>query len=322
MTATEHSSLGDCDGHGHSHGHSHGASSARRLGIALAVIAGFAVVEIVGGLLSGSLALLADAGHMVTDSAALALALSAQWLARRAPSDRFPFGFKRAQVLAAFINALALQVVVAVLVVEAVRRFGSPPDIQAGLMLGVAVAGLAANIAAFVILHPRASRDVNVRGAMLHVAADIFGSVAAIASAFVIMATGFVMVDAVLTLVVCGLILRSSIPLLFETGAILLQAAPKALSTDAVRAALVGNSVVLDVHAVRAWQLTPDEPMLALHAVVPANAAHDAALLEIKQILKERFGVSHSTVQLELIDDVVAIDPRFTCCPDRVQAAE
>lgn len=311
-------------GQSHMHGHAHGVESSRgginRLAIALVVIASFAVVEVVGGLLSGSLALLADAGHMVTDAAALALALSAQWMAGRPTSDRFPYGLKRAQVLAAFVNGLGLLAVVGYLVFEAIQRLGSPQEIEAGLMLWVAVIGLGANIVAFFVLHPKADSNVNVRGAMLHVAADIFGSVAAIASALVIMATGFFAIDAILTMVVCLLILRSTIPLLRETGAILLQAAPPALSFGEVREALTASSSVLDVHHIRAWQLCPGETMLALHAVIPAGASHEAILLQIKQVLRDRFGIAHSTVQLELAS-VAAADPQWSGCPDRLAAA-
>ncbi|MEM9838275.1 MAG: cation diffusion facilitator family transporter [Pseudomonadota bacterium] len=300
-----------CSDHCHHHGHHNVGEGGRRpLVLALLIISAFAVVEIIGGVVSGSLALLADAGHMVTDAGALALALSAQWMAAREPCDRYQFGLKRAQVLAAFINALGLLAIVGFLVFEAAQRFGQPPEIDAGLMLGVAVVGLIANIAAFRILHPNAmAGDVNIRGAMLHVAADIFGSAAAIISAFVIMATQFVMIDAVLTVLVCLLILRSAIPLLIETGSILLQAAPKNLSPQAVKDALVTATPVVDVHRVRAWQLTPTEPMLSLHAVVPAYTATDKALVQIQEVLHDRFGVEEATVQLEVLDEVVSLKP-------------
>jgi cobalt-zinc-cadmium efflux system protein len=313
------------DGHHHDaacgHDHDHGDAGARRLAIALCIIAAFAVAEVAGGLMSGSLALLADAGHMITDAAALALALSAQWLSKRPSTDRFPFGLKRAQVLAAFINGLGLLAIVGILVVEAIERLGSPQVIDAPLMLGVAVLGLFANFAAFGVLHGGSQDNVNIRGALLHVAADIFGSVAAILSALVIMATGFFAIDAILTVVVCLLILKSTLPLLRETGAILLQAAPAALSQEEVRDALTESGTVLDVHHMRAWQLTPGEVMLALHAVVPRNADQGAVLRRIKDTLRERFGIEQSTVQIETTD-VVSIDPTWRGCPDRSGAAE
>lgn len=201
-------------------------------------------------------------------------------------------------------------------------RFGAPPEINAGLMLTIAVAGLGANIAAFLILHPRAANDVNVRGAMLHVAADIFGSVAAIVSAVIIMATGFVLVDALLSMLVCALIVRTALPLLLETGAILLQAAPPNVTPQAVKEAVQAGTPAVDVHAVRAWQLTPGETMIALHAVVPARTAIDRVMVEIKQILREEFGAVRTTVQIEVLDEVVSLSPRVPVCPDQISAAE
>ncbi|GGY52774.1 cation diffusion facilitator family transporter [Parvularcula lutaonensis] len=315
--------------HAHHHGCAHGEhgghadNSGRRLGVALGIIAGFAIVEIIGGLLSGSLALLADAGHMVTDAAALALALSAQWLAKRPVSDRFPFGWKRAQVLAAFLNAMGLLAIVGFLLFEAFQRLGDPQPINAPLMLGVAVVGLAANIAAFLILHPNAADNVNVRGAMLHVAADIFGSVAAIISAFVILGTNSTIIDPILTLAVCALILRSAIPLLVETGAILMQAAPKSLAASEVKKLLKTSPLILDVHDCRAWQLTPGETMISLHAVIPMSADPDVVLRHIKDRLRDAYGITESTVQLETVD-VVPLDrrPAENDCPDNIGVAE
>ncbi len=293
---------GHCASGAH-HAHHHppaDAGGAKRLTIALAIILVFAVIEVVGGWISGSLALLADAGHMLTDAAALALALSAQWIARRPASDRFPYGFKRAQVLAAFVNGLALLVIVGVLVIEAFGRFTEPRTIDAGLMLTVASLGLIANIAAFVILHPDAGDNVNIRGAMLHVAADIFGSVAAILSAFVIMATGWMAIDAILTLAVCALILHSAIPLVRETTDVLLQAAPPEFDTDRVRQALVQQTGVLDAHRIEAWQLTPGDNLAAVHVVLGDGADQEAAMQGIKRVLREQFGIGQSTVQFEI----------------------
>jgi cobalt-zinc-cadmium efflux system protein len=305
---------GDCSHDDHPAGQGTG-----RLTLALVIISAFAVLEVVGGVLSGSLALLADAGHMVTDAAALALALSAQWLARRPASERFPFGMKRAQVLAAFINGLALLLIVGFLLVEAAERLGQPQEIDAPLMLIVASVGLAANIAAFFILHPGAQNDVNVRGAMLHVAADIFGSVAAILSALVIMATNFVAIDAILTALVCLLILRSALPLVRDTGAILMQSSPQSLSGDEVVKRLCQSTGVIEVHNLRAWQLTPGETYLSLHAIVPRDADLDQTLLEIKELLREQFGIEHSTVQVETAD-VVSLRPGRKACVDSAVA--
>ncbi|MEO1657667.1 MAG: cation diffusion facilitator family transporter [Pseudomonadota bacterium] len=306
--------------HAHHH-HPTGSGGAKRLTIALGIIVVFAFVEVAGGWISGSLALLADAGHMATDAAALALALSAQWIARRPASERFPFGLKRAQVLAAFVNGLALLLIVGVLVIEAFGRFAEPRSIDAGLMLSVACLGLIANIAAFVILHPDAGDNVNVRGAMLHVAADIFGSVAAIISALVIMSTGWTSIDAILTLAVCVLITRSALPLLKETADVLLQASPPDFDSHDVRKALVSQAGVLDAQRIRAWQLTPGDNLVALDVVVSASADQDAVLRRIKRLLHDDFGIEQSTVQIEVagLDDAYH---RWSASSDVHEAAE
>lgn len=300
--------------HDHSHacshdgGHVHDGSS-KRLLFALIVIAAFAVVEVIGGVISGSLALIADAGHMVTDAAALGLALMAQVLARRPATERFPFGMKRAQVLAAFVNALALIAIVGFLIVEGIRRIGEPADIDAPLMLTVAAVGLLANIVAFVLLHPNAGSNVNVRGAMLHVAADIFGSVAAIISALVIMSTGWVVIDPILTFAVCALILRSAIPLVRETSSILLQGAPPEVTEKELCAALEAMPMVVRVDRAQAWQLTPGETHVCVQAIIPSNANPDKVLADVQELLKTRFNIAELTVQLETTD-VVVMEPK------------
>ncbi|MEM9809654.1 MAG: cation diffusion facilitator family transporter [Pseudomonadota bacterium] len=308
-------------GHAHHHHHVPENTGARRLAFALGIIGCFAILEVIGGLLSGSLALLADAGHMITDAAALALALSAQWLAQRQPCQRYPFGLKRAQVLAAFVNGLALFAIVGFLIIEACLRFAEPQAIDVRLMLTVACIGLAANLLAFRILHPQASANVNVRGAMLHVVADILGSVAAIVAGLVILWTGFVQIDAVLTLVVCVLIIRSAYPLVMETGRILLQAAPEGFSPEAVRDALMKEAEIMDVHSVRAWVLIPGDAQIALHVVIRSTDDAERALRSAKRILKERFDIDHSTIQLEVANTLTA-EPRWTGCPDVHEVAE
>ncbi|NNU17101.1 cation transporter [Parvularcula sp. ZS-1/3] len=309
--------------HVHHHGCVHGAAhhgdgSGKRLAGAFFVIAAFAVLEVIGGVISGSLALIADAGHMITDAAALGLAFSAQWLAGKPATDRFPFGLKRAQVLAAFINGLALIGIVAWLLFEAVERIGSPTEIDAPLMLTVAAVGLLANIVAFVMLHPSSGDNVNVRGAMLHVAADIFGSVAAIISALVIMSTGWLVIDPILTLAVCALILRSAIPLIRETATILMQAAPSSVTEGEVRKVLTTSAPVLDVSRVRAWQLTPGETFMSLQVTIPNNAQADEVLPAVKELLHDRFGVMQSTVEVETAD-VVALRRDISNTEDRAE---
>lgn len=282
----------DCDHHHH--------GDQRRLLMALAIIGTFMVVEIVGGIISGSLALLADAGHMATDAMALGLAVFAKWMAGRQATDRMSFGYQRVQVLAAFVNGLALIALVGWLVVEAVLRFINPQEILTGYMLVVAVLGLAANIVAFLILHGGNTQDLNMRGAMLHVMADIFGSVAAIGSALLIAWFGIVQLDPLLTLIVCGLIVRSALPLLREAGHILLQGAPADVTISDVREA-VRSAVPLikEIHDVNIWMLTPDMRQLSMHISVARAEDSQIALDQVKTLLTERYGIEASTIQVE-----------------------
>ena len=306
--------------HDHAHGacydHAHGLHAAeggvapgsggqgrasRRLTVALGVIVVFMVVEIVGGLLSGSLALLADAAHMFTDSLALVLALIAQIVSKRPADTTLHYGYSRAQVLAAFANGVLLFTVIFWIVVEAGRRFFDPVTVLWQPMLTVAVLGLAANAAAFALLHADHERNVNVKGALLHVVSDLLGSAAAIVAALAIMAGGPSWIDAALSVFVSALIGRSAWRLVSETGHILLQGAPKNLNIDAMADDLrLVDEEILDVHDVRVWQLTPDESRVTLHVRVRDRARAEAALEKVKARLVERFNIRQSTVQLEL----------------------
>ncbi|MEO1251778.1 MAG: cation diffusion facilitator family transporter [Pseudomonadota bacterium] len=290
-----------------------GASNSRRLLLAFVVIVVFMVVEVIGGILSGSLALLADATHMLTDAVALGLAASAQLIAMR-PADRvLHFGYRRAQVLAAFVNGMLMAGLLVWIVIEAVRRFLSPIEIDAPLMLGVAAAGLVANIIAFLILHRPGEKDLNVRGAMLHVVGDLLGSIAAIIGALIIMTTGWVKIDPILSILVAVLIGFSAYRLLRETGLILLEGAPahidvKKLSDGLKQAA----PKIRDVHQVRIWQITPEQPRITLHACVDCDADARNALHDAKKYLISEFGIHHSTIQIDVGGE----------CPDGVETAE
>lgn len=290
------------------HDHDHGESGdASRLIAAFCVIAVFMVVEIVGGILAGSLALLADATHMFADAAALGLAAGAHLIARRPADLKRHFGYRRAQVLAAFFNGATLIVLMLWIVAEAVQRFFDPVPVNAVLMLGIAGAGLLANAVAFGLLHSGGSRNVNIRGALLHVAADLFSSLAAIAAALLIMATGVAAFDPLLSVFVAVMIGLSAFRLLKETGHILLEGAPRGI--DVVRLAEgVKESApgVTDVHDVRIWQITPDTSSLTLHARIGDAADAVTALDRIKTFLEREYGIHQSTVQIEIGDD----------CPD------
>lgn len=258
------------------------------------------VIEAVGGLVSGSLALLADAGHMLIDAAALALAWLAFRIAQRSSDWKRTYGFHRFQVLAAYSNGLTLFFIAVAITWEALRRLWEPGEVLAGPMLAVAVVGLLVNIVAFLVLHGADRDSLNVRGAMLHVLGDLLGSAAAIVAALVILWTKWTPIDPLLSVLVAVLILRSAWFLVRESGHILLEAAPKGLDVRTLKEDLVAAVPgVVDVHHVHAWSLTEDKRMATLHVRVadPADASRICA--EVKARLRERFRIEHATVEVE-----------------------
>jgi cobalt-zinc-cadmium efflux system protein len=289
------------------HAHGHDRSADTRLKIALGLTAGFMLVEVVGGIWSGSLALLADAGHMLTDALALALALWARHQTLRPADSRRSYGYHRMPVLAAFVNGLTLLAIVAWIGVEAVQRLLAPPPVAGELMLGVAVAGLLVNIIAFVVLrgahhgHDHAhGHDLNLRGATLHVLGDLLGSAAAIIAAIVILATGWMPIDPLLSLFVAALILRSAWPLVRESAHVLLEGTPEGFDAAQFGQRLVGDVPgVAGVHHVHHWMLTPQRSVMTLHAVLAADADDARVVREIKSWVKARYRVAHVTVQTE-----------------------
>lgn len=289
--------------HGHHHhslGHASGENR-RRLTIALAITATFMVIEIAGGLISGSLALLADAGHMFTDSVALALAVFAFAISERPADSRRTFGYHRVQILAAFVNGITLVAIVIWIVVEAVRRLLSPPEVVASTMLYVAIAGLIVNIAAFLVLHGGDRDNLNMRGAALHVLSDLLGSVAAIVAAVVIIRTGWMPVDPLLSMLVAALILRSAIIIVRRSAHILLEGAPAWLDVDEMTRHIVASVPgVYGVHHVHVWGLTQERLMLTMHISVDSQTNDwGAATRAVKALVKERYGIGHSTIEVE-----------------------
>lgn len=284
------------------------ATESNRLGWALAVTATFMAVEVAGGLLSGSLALLADAGHMLTDSAALALAWIASRLARRPSNPRRSYGYHRAQVLAAFVNALALFAVAGWIVVEAASRLAQPRPIAGLMMLGIALAGLCANLGVYAILRRGDQDNLNVSAARLHVLGDLLGSVGALLAAGVILATGWTPIDPILSVLVAVLILRSAWSLLRKSTGILMEETPDSVDPDTLRATLLSKVPgVQDVHDVHVWSLTSGQVMLTLHLRLELQANSDAVLREAKRVLAADFAIGHSALQLEQAE-----------CPDEV----
>jgi len=268
--------------------------------LAFGITASFMVIEVIGGLISGSLALLADAGHMLTDAAALLFALLAVIFSRKPPSGGRTFGWLRLTTLAAFVNAIALVVITVIIVWEAIQRFLQPQPVAGVTMMVVAVAGLIANIAAFWILHRgNEEKNLNVRAAALHVLGDLLGSVGAIIAALVILWTGWTPVDPILSVLVSCLVLRSAWRLLKESVNELLEGAPSSLDIAALKRNL-NRSIpeVRDVHHVHVW-MVGEKPVMTLHVQVIPPHDHDALLGRIQHFLEHQYAISHVTIQME-----------------------
>lgn len=291
----------DAHAHDHAHhGHVHDTGNESRIALAAALTGLFMGVELVGGILSGSLALIADAGHMLSDFGSLLLAWFGFRIARRPADARRTYGFRRFTVLAAFTNGLAMFAVAAWIIFEAAMRIASPQPILAGPMLVIACIGLLVNIAAFTILHGADRESLNIRGAMLHVLGDLLGSVAAIAAALIIMATGWTAADPILSVLVALLLLRSAWALTRESGHILLEGAPRGLDVDAV-AADIAQYVdgVIDIHHAHAWSLDERQPLMTMHARIAGDRSAAEIVAAIKQRLAQHHNVKHATVEIE-----------------------
>ncbi|MFE2051633.1 cation diffusion facilitator family transporter [Streptomyces sp. NPDC059459] len=298
-------------GAGHDHGHAHGAraggtaTAAYRgsLRVALAITLFVMVVQIVGGMLADSLALVADAAHMATDALGLGMALLAVHFASRPPSDRRTFGFARAEILAALANCVLLLGVGGYLLFEAIERFITPADTEGGLTVVFGVIGLVANTVSLTLLMRGQKESLNVRGAFLEVVADALGSVTVIVSALVILATGWQAADPIASLVIGVMIVPRTWRLLRETLDVLLEAAPKGVDIAEVRAHILALDGVEDVHDLHAWTITSGLPVLSAHVVVSGEAlsafGHEKMLHELQGCLGDHFDVEHCTFQLE-----------------------
>jgi cobalt-zinc-cadmium efflux system protein len=278
--------------------HSHSHSSARRpLAIALGLILGLMVGEVVFGIVAGSLALLADAGHMLTDAAALTLALGAVSFAGRPAQGRWTFGFRRLEILAAHVNGITLLVVGVVIVYTAVRRLVDPAEVRGGVVLVVALAGIAVNLVAAALLHRPSQESLNMRGAFLHVATDLAAFVGTAVAGAVVLATGWNRADPVASLVVAGLIFWSSYSLLRESTRILLEVSPQ--EPGRIGEAMLSVPHVADVHDLHVWTVGSGFPALSAHVLVrPEGDCHEARR-ELAAMLAERFGLQHTTLQVE-----------------------
>lgn len=288
---------------GHDHGHSHGSGGAlneRRLLLAAVLTTVTLLAEAAGGIISGSLALLADAGHMLTDAAALALAWLAVRFATRPADWKRTYGFNRFEVLAAFSNGLALFFISAIICYEAIERMFQPVEVLGGPMLAIAAVGLTVNVATLFILRHGGGANLNVRAALLHVMSDLLGSVAAIVAALVILQTGWTPIDPILSMVITLLIVRSAWLITKDAGHILLEGAPSGLDVREVQKDLEATVPdVQSVHHVHAWSLSEDRPMMTLHARICDTVPPEQVAAAIKARLKEAFGVVHATVEIE-----------------------
>lgn len=303
---------------GHAHDHSHDrAANTRALALALALTTTFTVVEVVGGLLTGSLALLADAGHMLSDSLSIGLALFAGWLARRPATRTRTFGYQRAEILAALFNGVTLVAISIWIFIEAGRRFGDPPDVEGGWLLVVAVIGLMVNVSAAAILSRGSKENLNVSAALRHVLADVLGSVGVITSATVILATGWDLVDPLISVLIGLLVLASSWGILRDATRILLEGTPPGVDAEEVGRAMVDVDGVKEVHDLHVWTVTSGFPALAAHVLVGEDDDCHARRRELEAMLHRRFGIDHTTLQVDHAGPVrpIGIEPARGAAP-------
>lgn len=283
-------------------GHSHGASADADRGkllVALGLIVGFMVAEVVTGIVANSLALLSDAAHMLTDAVAIGLSLVAIRLAARPPGGRMTFGLKRVEILSAQANGIALLVLAAIIGIEAVRRLVSPPEVDGGLILAVALAGIVVNLAATATLARANRQSLNVEGSYQHLLTDLFAFVGTAVAATVILLTGFDQADAIASLLVAGLMLRSAYGLLRDSGRIFLEASPKGMDPERIGRRMAAQPGVVEVHDLHVWEVTSEFPALSAHVTVEADTDCHRARLELGQLIKRQFGIHHITLQVE-----------------------
>ncbi len=298
----------------HSHSHGSGRISPKaltRLRIALAITAVYMVAEAIGGWLTNSLALLADAGHMLTDVGALALSLAAFSIASRPATPEKTYGYYRLEVIAALLNGLVLILLAFYIVWEAIGRFRSPAEVAALQMTMIAAGGLAVNIFAAYLLHAEHEHNLNLRGAWLHVMGDLLGSVAAITAGVLILAFGFLWADPFTSVIISGIILFNAGRLVRDSVDILLESTPKHIDLSAVESAIAERSAVLNVHDLHVWTISSGMEALSAHVAHDRSIPETELLLDIRDLLQERFGISHLTIQLETADH--AADKVFVC---------
>jgi cobalt-zinc-cadmium efflux system protein len=273
--------------------------NSRRLGIVLALTLVYMTIEIIGSLLANSLALLADAGHMLSDAGALGLSLLALWIAQIPATSSHTYGYYRTEILAALVNGAALIAVTIFIFMEAYQRIGKPPEIEGALMLGIAIGGLLINTLGLWILNPGKSQNLNVRGARLHLAADALGSLGAIFAGVLIWVFGWNWADPIASVLISVLVVYSSWVLPKETVAVLMESAPGHIDVDEVRNVICRIADVRSAHDLHIWTITSGMVALSVHIVVAGDRPARLVLAELREILHERFGIDHTTIQIE-----------------------
>ena len=286
-------------GHDHAHGHLRSTGNERRIVAMLALVVVYIFVELAGGLMSGSLALLADAGHMTSDAAALAITLFALRMARRPPTSTRTYGFHRAEILAAVVNGGALVAIAVGILYEAGTRFLAPAPVAGPLMMAVAAGGLLVNVIGLAVLHGGRHQDLNLRGAWLHVVSDALGSVGALVAGGLVWAYGWTWADPLASAVIALLVLRASWALLDEAVHVLMEGAPAHIDVDAVRAALCGTPGVREVHDLHVWTITSGMVAMSGHVVVDGTVEAPDLLRTLADNLRTRFDIAHTTIQIE-----------------------
>jgi cobalt-zinc-cadmium efflux system protein len=291
---------GHAHGHSHKHGHSAGRNR-RRLGIVLGLTTIYMLAEFLGGIYTNSLALLSDAGHMLTDVAALSLAIIAIWICKRPHNPKKTYGYYRLEILAALINGVALVVISLLIFYEAYQRLQSPPHVHSGPMIFIAFGGLLVNITSILILHESQQENLNVRGAFVHVVADALGSLGAMIAGILMLTKGWFWSDPLLSILTAALILFGAWQLVRDSVNVLLESTPAHVSYAEVREALLGLTAVCEVHDLHIWTITSGSEALSAHIVVSDSETSNNEMLErVRSLLKHDFGIDHTTIQLEL----------------------
>ena len=283
----------------HGHAHDFADADARRLAGALALIVGLMVAEVVAGIAASSLALISDAGHMLTDAVAIGLALVALRLAERPPGGSFTYGMQRAEILSAQINGITLLLLGAVIIYEGIQRLIDPPDVEGGLVVIVALIGIVVNLVAARMLAGAERRSLNIQGAFLHIVTDLFAFVATAIAGALVLIWGLDRADGVASLLIAALMLWAAYSLLRESGRVFMEAAPKDLDPEAIGEALVAEAGVVEVHDLHVWEVTTGKPAISAHMIVRQDADCHEARWRAARLLADRFGIEHSTLQVE-----------------------